>query len=103
MCIHRWARMIDNDGHTIYVCTECPQRVDFTAARDEFERQEQATSYDPTAAMIETPAGPGRFVEFDGSRQTVVVEMDFHYLVEFDASKCYVPVLTSSEEARLHA
>jgi hypothetical protein len=30
---HKWARRVDEHGHIQYRCTECPARVDWTAAR----------------------------------------------------------------------
>jgi len=45
--------------------------------------------YDPTAELIETPLGVGKFVEFDGVKGECVVEMGYGYLVRVDASKCY--------------
>jgi len=45
---------------------------------------------DPTAGWIRTPGGIGRFVRFDPVRKTVIVEMDYAYLVEYDAAECYV-------------
>lgn len=46
--------------------------------------------FDPTAGMIETPGGIGKFVEFDGKSGVVTVEMDNSYLVFFPAESCYV-------------
>jgi hypothetical protein len=43
---------------------------------------------DPTAGLIRTPEGVGKFVEFKNGK--VTVEMDNMYLVEFDASECYL-------------
>jgi hypothetical protein len=43
---------------------------------------------DPTAGLIRTPGGVGRFVEYCNGK--VTVEMDNLYLVEFDAGKCYI-------------
>ena len=45
---------------------------------------------DPTAGWIKTPGGVGKFVSFDPVRKTVTVEMDYAYLVEYDAAECYV-------------
>lgn len=45
---------------------------------------------DPTAGWIKTPGGIGRFVSFDPARKTVAVEMDYMYLVEYDAAECYL-------------
>ena len=46
--------------------------------------------YDHTAYMIETPGGPGRFVEFDGVAKMVVVEMDHSNLVAYPAEECFI-------------
>lgn len=46
--------------------------------------------YDETAAMIDTPAGPGRFVEYDGTTEVVTVELDNQYLVFYPGSICFV-------------
>jgi len=47
--------------------------------------------YDPTAGDIQTPDGRGKYVWFDGLKGECIVEMDYMYLVRFDASKCYLP------------
>jgi len=52
--------------------------------------------YDPTAGMVETPAGVGRYLNFDANTGKVLVEMNYEDLVEFDGSECY-PVLDSKE------
>lgn len=46
--------------------------------------------YDPTAGMVETPGGIGKFVQFDGSHGVVTVEMDNQRLVFFPAETCFV-------------
>lgn len=46
---------------------------------------------DVTAGWIETPGGPGKFVDFDPTAGTVTVEHDYRYLVEYPAGVCYVP------------
>ncbi len=46
--------------------------------------------YDNTAGIIETPGGPGRFVEFDGNYKTVTVELDNRHLVIYPAEMCYI-------------
>jgi hypothetical protein len=46
--------------------------------------------YDATAGYIETPDGPGKFVEFDGVHGTVTVEMDHRHLVIYPAELCYI-------------
>lgn len=46
--------------------------------------------YDPTAGYIETPGGVGRFVEYDGATQTVMVEMDNMFLVQYPATVCFL-------------
>ena len=61
MCIHQWARSIDGRGHILYACIDCPARVDFTEAREEYDRlqatdQTDPICYDETAGFIETPA-----------------------------------------------
>ncbi|MCL6557660.1 MAG: hypothetical protein K6U74_02435 [Firmicutes bacterium] len=43
---------------------------------------------DLTAGLIRTPGGVGKFVEFKNGK--VTVEMDYMYLVEFDAAECYL-------------
>lgn len=43
---------------------------------------------DPTAGLIRTPGGIGKFVEFKNGK--VTVEMDYTYLVEYDAAECYL-------------
>lgn len=45
---------------------------------------------DPTAGWIKTPGGVGKFVSFDPMKKVVLVEMDYAYLVEYDAAECYV-------------
>lgn len=45
---------------------------------------------DPTAGWIKTPGGVGKFVSFDPMKKVVLVEMDYAYLVEYDASECYL-------------
>lgn len=47
-------------------------------------------TYDATAGFIETPDGPGKYVEFDGAHGTVTVEMDHSHLVIYPASLCYI-------------
>lgn len=46
--------------------------------------------FDPTAGMIETPGGIGKFVEFDGNVGVVTVEMDNQYLVFYPAENCFI-------------
>lgn len=46
--------------------------------------------YDPTAGMVETPAGVGRYVEFDGKSGVVTVEMDNSYLAFFPGEDCFI-------------
>lgn len=46
--------------------------------------------YDPTAHDIETPAGIGKFIEYDGNTKTVLAEMDNMYLVYFPAEECFI-------------
>ena len=46
--------------------------------------------YDETAGYIETPAGKGKFVEYDSNSKVVLVEMDEMYLVYFSAEDCYI-------------
>lgn len=46
--------------------------------------------YDPTAGIVDTPGGPGRFIEFDGKTSTVAVELDNQHLVFFPSESCYV-------------
>jgi len=46
--------------------------------------------FDPTAGMIETPGGIGKFVEFDGNVGVVTVEMDNRYLVFYPAENCFI-------------
>ena len=50
----------------------------------------QDANYDITAGFIMTPFGRGKFISFDGAREKVTVEMDYQYLVEFEAKDCYV-------------
>lgn len=45
---------------------------------------------DPTAGYVETPAGEGRFVYYDGNTHRVTVEIDNRYLVEYPADKVFV-------------
>ncbi len=49
-----------------------------------------AIVYDPTAGMIETPGGMGKFVEYDGNCGVVTVEMDNGCLFFYPAELCYV-------------
>jgi len=46
--------------------------------------------YDETAGMIDTPGGPGRFIEYDGAMEVVTAELDNCYLVFYPASMCFV-------------
>lgn len=46
--------------------------------------------YDPTAGRILTPGGVGKFVAWDPARKTVLVEMDYFYLVEYPGDRCYI-------------
>ena len=46
--------------------------------------------FDITTGKVETPAGIGRFVEYDSVRRKVSVELDYEFIVEFDADKCFV-------------
>lgn len=45
---------------------------------------------DITASYIETPGGLGKFVEYDNIKHTVTVELDYKYLVEYPAEKCFI-------------
>lgn len=49
-----------------------------------------AAMFDDTAAVIETPGGPGRFVEFDPGTGQVTVEVDHSYLVTYPADQCFL-------------
>jgi len=46
--------------------------------------------YDPTSGSVLTPNGVGRFVSWDPTRKTVVVEMDCACLVEYPGDYCYI-------------
>lgn len=46
--------------------------------------------YDEDAGLIDTPAGPGRFVGYDGATGVVTVELDNQYLVFYPGSICFV-------------
>lgn len=46
-------------------------------------------NYDATAGMVETPAGIGRFVEFDRNCGVVTVEINQCFMF-FPAETCYV-------------
>ncbi|MDI6840461.1 MAG: hypothetical protein QMD71_06420 [bacterium] len=46
--------------------------------------------YDITAGSVQTPQGIGKFVEFIGHTGKVLVEMDYSYIVEFDAGEVYI-------------
>lgn len=46
--------------------------------------------YDADAGYIETPGGPGRFIEYDGTTKTVTVEMDNWCRVIYPASLCFI-------------
>ena len=46
--------------------------------------------YDETAGMIDTPGGPGRFIEFDGTTGTVIAEMDNECMVIFPGELCFL-------------
>jgi hypothetical protein len=46
--------------------------------------------YDPTAGMVDTPAGLAKYVAFDPVRQIVTVEQDFTHLVDYPADRCFV-------------
>ena len=54
------------------------------------EEQKGVTMYDPTANMIKTPDGWGKYVEFNPTTGKVTVEMDHSYLVEYDGEDCYI-------------
>ncbi len=40
--------------------------------------------------QIVTPDGFGQFVGYDSLNQKVIVEMDYKYLVEYDADKVFI-------------
>jgi hypothetical protein len=40
--------------------------------------------------MIDTPGGPGRFLEYDSNTGLVMVEMDSMYCVVYPADECFV-------------
>jgi hypothetical protein len=44
---------------------------------------------DPTAAFIATPCGVGKYVQYEPHTGTVIVEMDYSYLVEIPGEQCY--------------
>lgn len=46
--------------------------------------------YDPTAGLIETPDGRGKFIAYDNIAGIVYVEMDNRYVVFYPASECYI-------------
>lgn len=43
----------------------------------------------PTAGMVSTPGGEGRYVAYNPATGMVTVEMEWSHLVEFDGEKCY--------------
>lgn len=51
--------------------------------------------YDEAAGLIDTPAGPGRFVEYDGTAGVVTVELDDRYIVFYPGSICFVREMRS--------
>jgi len=48
--------------------------------------------YDITTGFIETPGGPGKFIEYDGTTKTVKVEMDYAAMVIYPGELCFVEV-----------
>ena len=44
---------------------------------------------DPTTAFIATPCGVGKYVGYDPTTGTVIVEMDYSLLVELPGEQCY--------------
>jgi len=45
--------------------------------------------YDHTAGFVATPNGIGKYVQYNPETGTVIVEMDYSYLVEFSGAECY--------------
>jgi hypothetical protein len=90
------------DNHVIYTCLACPHVVDFTNAREEYDRQHsegapadadsatQRAQYDPSAGEVATPDGPALFVAYDSRRGLVTVERDYRHLVGYPAAECFV-------------
>lgn len=46
--------------------------------------------YDYTAGTIVTPGGLGKFIEYNGNKDTVTVEHDYQYITEYNAKDCFV-------------
>ena len=44
---------------------------------------------DTKAEYVQTPFGKGRLIKFDIETDKVTVEMDYQYLVDFQAKDCY--------------
>jgi hypothetical protein len=44
---------------------------------------------DPTAGFVTTPFGVGKYVGYDPTTGTVIVEMDYSFLVEIPGEQCY--------------
>ena len=49
----------------------------------------KGVTIDTTAEYVQTPCGRGRLISFDNETGKVTVEMDYQYLVDFQAKDCY--------------
>lgn len=47
-------------------------------------------SYDPSAGKVSTPHGVGLFIEYLGSTEQVVVELDYNHIVAVPAQEVYI-------------
>lgn len=47
-------------------------------------------SYDPSAGEVRTSQGNGKFIEYLGATQQVVVELDFNNIVAIPAGEVFI-------------
>ena len=47
-------------------------------------------SYDPSAGEVRTPQGKGKFIEYLGATQQVVVEIDYRNILVFPAREVFI-------------
>lgn len=47
---------------------------------------------------VETPFGCGKLIYYNKSKQEVVIEMHWQYLVKFDAKDCFICIRKNKEQ-----
>jgi len=58
MCIHHWSiRINGNNGHSEWICSECPAQVDFTEARAGWEWREAQSPQEQRWPLVPAKAG----------------------------------------------